>query len=87
LRHTTNVGDTQYVLAQAGESYIAYSPSATEIGLRDVPGGAYSLTWLDCATGREVHEHAVEVEGGDWLRPSPEALGPEVALHIVRHAP
>ena len=78
-------GDTEYVLANPGEEYIAYSSRAeTGLGLREVPEGAYSFLWLDCATGRQVWRHSLRLTEGPQTWPLPEALGPEVALRIRR---
>ena len=47
--------DTEYVLAGPGRAYIAYSTSVNErLGLKGMTAGAYSLTGLDCATGKTV---------------------------------
>ncbi|HJN18731.1 MAG TPA: hypothetical protein QGH10_24725 [Armatimonadota bacterium] len=78
-------GDTDYVLAQPGETYVAYSSHAeTAPGISELPAGTYSLSWLDCATGGEVRQHAAELPEGaqDW--PVPEGLGAEVAACVRR---
>lgn len=78
-------GTTRWVLAAPGERYLLYATDATApMGVRELPGGTYDLTWLDTVTGRTVERSAVSVAGGstDWA--VPEDLGSEVALRIVR---
>lgn len=78
-------GDTDYVLADPPESFIAYASDATEkLGLRQMAKGSYDLRWLDCATGREAVQQDVALLGGDEVWPIPEGLGPEVAVYVTR---
>jgi len=81
-------GDAQYVLARPGAVYIAYSSHAAgSLGLRGVPAGDYTLSWLDCATGR-TEKAARTVEGGElstW--PVPDGMGPELALLVQARDP
>jgi hypothetical protein len=80
-------GGTDYVLARPGESYIAYSSRATRgLGLRGIPAGAYSLTWLDCATGHTITAKATVREGPAHTLALPAGLGPEVAVAVRRVA-
>ena len=79
------LGDTEYVLAGPGESYIAYASDSTEgIGLRSVEAGDYSFVWLDCDTGQQVYQHRVQCRAGDNHWPKPEGIGGEVAVCITR---
>ena len=78
-------GSTDYVLANPGSSYIAYSDSAgSSLGIQDLTSGTYDLKWLDTASGSSVTLTGVGVTGGDtlWSKPSP--LGSEVALYAKR---
>lgn len=79
------VGDTEYVLAAPGRTWIAWCGQRQgEMGVRGLPAGAYRLTWLDCATGRTVILRDVRLAGGDVAWGAPEEIGTEVALRIER---
>lgn len=74
-------GDTQYVLAHPGSSYLAYSASAGKtLGLKAVKPGTYRLRWFDCVTGRS--KTSAEKVMGDALFEKPAGLGAEVVLYI-----
>lgn len=79
-------GATDYVLADPGQSYIAYTSAADErpLGLRRLPAGDYRLTWLDTVTGERVVREAVTVAAGDRAWRAPPGLGGEIALHVER---
>jgi hypothetical protein len=78
---------TQYVLARPGRSYIAYSAAATgPLGLKAMTAGTYTLTWLDCASGRRVVQAGVAVPDGDQAWAPPTGLGGEVALYVHQSA-
>ena len=74
---------TEYVLAQPGQSYIAYS-SAHEgkMGLKGMAKGAYTLTWLDIETGKSVEQKNVKVKAGDAAWGVPKGFGGEVAVWV-----
>lgn len=81
-------GQTKYVMADAGRSYILYSresePDAA-LHLLGAPEGVYELTWLDIISGQTFKQQAViERDGHQGLAfIKPEGFGPEVALHAV----
>lgn len=80
-------GDTQYVLARPGESWIAWSGLRSgPLGLKKMAAGRYDLAWFDCATGRRVEQKGLELEAGDVSLAAPAGIGAEVALHIRRSA-
>lgn len=81
-------GDTQYVLAQPGREYVAYSAGATgKLGLKDMPSGRYRADWYDCAAGRlQVRTEPIQVAEGDGQWEPPDSFGKEVALHLTRVA-
>ena len=79
-------GDARVVVLDDADEAGKDAVAAIEGAVGDVPEGVYSLVWLDCATGHGVYEYGVEIEAGDCIRPKPETLGPEAALHLVRHA-
>jgi hypothetical protein len=77
------LGETEFVLAAPGRSYIVYSKDAkTSLGLKRVPPGVYDLHWFDCITGQRVEQIGIRLSGGDqsWLKP--QGLGGEVALYL-----
>lgn len=76
---------TQYVLAEPGKSYVAYtSKPGTQVGLKDMPAGRYSFRWLDCASGRTVVQESVRVPDGNPVWTRPDAIGDEVAVYLRR---
>jgi len=78
-------GDTRYVLALPGTSYIAYTPSLKgKIGLKNTTAGNYEFHWFDCATGKQFLQTEVAVAMGDqtWIKPV--GMGNEVAVYIKR---
>jgi hypothetical protein len=78
-------GDTKYVLALPGDSYIAYTPQLRgKIGLRDMTAGTYELHWFDCATGKQVTQTKVNVGAGDQTWSKPRGIGNELAVYVKR---
>lgn len=76
-------GDTEYVLAKPGESYIAYtSRGKVGIGLKGMTAGTYTFRWFDPITGKSVVQSDVQVKGGDQTWPRPSGIGSEVAVYI-----
>ena len=76
-------GGTMYVLAQPGDSYIAYSPALSgKIGLKNMTAGNYDFQWFDCATGKRVLQNEVTVAEGDQTWSKPADIGNEVAVYI-----
>ncbi len=82
------LGDTQYVLARPGHSYILYTAQADgKVGVRGMKAGVYELRWFDCATGRSVIQPQVKVAGGNVLWTKPAGVGNELALYVRRCEP
>ena len=78
-------GDTKYVLAQPGGSYIAYTPELTgKIGLKDMLAGTYEFRWFDCDTAIQVTQMKVNVAGGHQTWSKPRTIGNELAVYIKR---
>ncbi|KPK51015.1 MAG: hypothetical protein AMK72_00640 [Planctomycetes bacterium SM23_25] len=74
-------GGTQYVLADPGRSYVAYSAKhGGKMGLKGLPAGSYDLTWFDCAAGNRVERRGVSVAAGEQVWEVPAGLGAEVAV-------
>lgn len=66
-------GGTEYVLANPGDSYIAYASSLNgNIGLKSMVQGQYDFTWLDVVSGAKVTQQGVSVRNGDqsWAKPN-----------------
>jgi hypothetical protein len=78
-------GETEFVLAAPGRSYIVYSTGAkTSLGLKRVPAGEYDLRWFDCVTGQRIEQIGMRLSSGDQSWPKPQGLGGEVALYLKR---
>ena len=78
-------GSTQYVLANTGRSWIAYTLDGTRpLGLTGLSDGKYSVRWFDCVTGRESKSTDSDVIGGDHLWHKPQSFGKEVALYVTK---
>ena len=78
-------GSTKWVLANPGDSYIAYSYDYSgPLGLKSMTAGTYDLKWFDTVDGDMVTQTDVAVSSGDvtWIRP--DSIGKEVALYIKR---
>jgi hypothetical protein len=77
--------DTQYVLADPGNGYIAYSSRRVgKLGLKKMTPGTYDFTWLDCVTGKSVEKRGVKVAAGDRDWSAPPGIGKEAAVYIRR---
>ncbi len=80
-------GATRWVLAQPGQSYIAYTYDASgALGIRDMVDGTYDLRWFDAVTGRSATKAGVAVAAGTGTFRKPEGFGDEVALYLRRGA-
>jgi hypothetical protein len=78
-------GGTQYVLADPGNSYIAYASALSgDIGLTSMTAGTYNFRWFDCATGTSVTQAGVIVGAGSQTWNKPVGIGNELAVHIQR---
>lgn len=76
---------TQYVLANPGQSYIAYASNLSgQIGLRGMTAGTYTFRWLDIPSGTGVVQTDVAVGDGDQAWTPPPGIGPELAVYITR---
>jgi len=76
-------GVTQWVLANPGQAYIAYSTNAGAMGLKGLTAGNYRFRWLDIPSGTIVQQTNVAVSAGDqsWARPP--GIGGEAAVYVV----
>jgi rhamnogalacturonan endolyase len=78
-------GDTDYVLANPGRSYIAYTNSYNSgLGLQNLSGGTYDFLWYDIINNKYVSQVNVNVGSGTqkWSRP-PGITGSEVVVYLT----
>ena len=79
------VGSTDWLLVEApSQSFVAYTNNASgPMGVRNMEGGVYDLTWLDTVTGSTVNQSGVAVGAGINTFPVPGGISsPEIALYI-----
>ncbi|MEM1173878.1 MAG: DUF4038 domain-containing protein [Pseudomonadota bacterium] len=83
--NTLASGDSEYVLAKPGESYIVYgSRRVSRLGLTRMELGHYTMLWFDPTTGQtSKRELTVESPGKSHWR-KPESFGEEAAVYILR---
>ncbi len=75
--------DTDWVLADPGTRYIAYSESAgSQLGLKNLPAGSFELRWMDTATGATDTQASVAVSAGNNSFTKPAGFGNEVVLSL-----
>ena len=78
-------GNTKFVLAVPGQSYVAYSDNApSNLGVTGLTSGTYNLKWLDTVDGSTVVQNGVSVTTAAKLFPRPSSIQPEAALYIVK---
>ena len=76
-------GSTKWVLANPGESYIAYTYDYSgPMGVKDMAAGRYDLMWFDPVDGDTVTQKGVSASSGDVTWSKPDSIGNEVALYI-----
>lgn len=75
---------TQYVLANPGMSYIAYTKNNDGVmGIRGLTSGNYSLTWFDAMDGDlEKTDTLVTEPNSAWV--VPDIIGAEAAVYVLR---
>jgi len=78
-------GSTKWVLANPGDSYIAYTYNYSgPMGVKRMAAGTYDLKWFDTVDGEIVTQTGVSVSAGDVTWTKPDSMGSEVALYIKR---
>jgi len=78
-------GSTRWVLANPGDSYIAYTYNYSgPMGIKDMAAGTYDLKWFDTVDGEMVNQAGVSISAGDVTWSKPDSMGSEVALYIKR---
>ncbi len=84
-RNDLAAGSTSWVLANPGNSYIAYTYDYSgPMGVRDMTPAKYDLMWFDPVDGDTVTQKDVSVSSGDATWTKPDTIGTEVALYISR---
>jgi hypothetical protein len=82
---TLATGSTKWVLANPGNSYIAYTYDYSgPMGIKGMTAGTYDLMWFDAVDGETVHQTDVSVYSGNFILSKPDTIGNEVALYIRR---
>lgn len=78
-------GETKWVLAHPGNSYIAYAENLSgKMGIKALPAGQYAVTWMDCRSGRTMTLHRAIAESGDHSFDKPDEIGQECVAAIRR---
>jgi hypothetical protein len=79
-------GSTRWVLANPGNSYIAYTYDCSgPMGVKVQTSGTYDLLWFDTADGDTVKQTDASISSGDATWTKPASIGNEVALYIRRN--
>jgi hypothetical protein len=81
-------GSTKWVLANPGDSYIAYTYNYSgPMGVKSMTAGTYDLKWFDTVDGDTVIQSGVSVPSGDVTWSKPDSISNEIALYIKRQLP
>jgi hypothetical protein len=80
-------GSTKWVLANPGNSYIAYTYDYSgPMGVKGLTAGTYDLKWFDTVNGDTVIQTGVSVPSGDVTWSRPDSMSKEIALYIRRQS-
>lgn len=75
--------ETKYVLADPGRSYLAYLDRPDgRLGLKSLPAGACTVTWLDAVSGRTATESHRFADPADGALARPAGFGAECAAWV-----
>ncbi|MFH1428883.1 MAG: DUF4038 domain-containing protein, partial [Candidatus Margulisiibacteriota bacterium] len=78
-------GGTEYVLADPGNSYIAYASNLSgDIGLKSMIAGTYDFKWLDAVNGNTAEQTITIDADGDYAWQKPGNIGVELAVYIEK---
>ncbi|MFC1635932.1 hypothetical protein ACFL5Z_13920 [Planctomycetota bacterium] len=78
-------GSTRWVLANPGNSYIAYTYDYSGLmGVRSMTAGTYDLKWFDTVDGDTVIQTDISVTDGDVTWSKPDSMSNEIALYICK---
>ncbi|MBT3383615.1 MAG: hypothetical protein HN778_02215 [Prolixibacteraceae bacterium] len=82
LKHS----NTNWVLANPGKNYIAYSYDCEwGLGLKQMTDGVYQINWMDTKTGKTNTQYNVAVKWGNNSFKKPSGFGSEVVAYISKH--
>jgi hypothetical protein len=74
------LGETKWLLANPGESYIAYSENLSQImDIANIPPGNYHMEWVDCESGIMIREYQLIHSGHTGFK-KPNLIGKWCAL-------
>jgi hypothetical protein len=74
------LGETKWLLANMGESYIAYSENLSQImDIANIPPGNYHMEWVDCESGIMIREYQLIHSGHTGFK-KPNLIGKWCAL-------
>lgn len=78
-------GSTKWMLANPGESYIAYTYDYSgSMGVKGIPAGVYDVKWFDTIDGDVANQTDVTVSSGDVAWKKPANMSDEIVLYIKR---
>ena len=81
-------GSTRWVLANPGDSYIAYTYDYSgPMGVMSLATGTYDLKWFDTVDGDTMLQNDVSVPSGNVTWSKPGSMSNEIALYIRRQSP
>ena len=84
-RNDLKYGNTKFVLAVPGQTYVAYSDAASgNVGVRGLTNGTYNLKWLDTVDGSTVVQNGVLVTTPSRVFVRPASIQSETALYIAK---
>lgn len=84
-RNDLKFGNTRWVLADPGRTYVIYSDNASaNLGVRGLSSGTYRLKWLDTVDGSTVVQDNVPVATANKTFARPATIQPEAALYITK---
>jgi hypothetical protein len=76
---------TDYVLADPGRSYIAYSRGrGGALGIDDLPRDQFDILWVDCVTGDQFTVEAEQTSSGEATFPPPNGVENQCAVWVTK---
>ena len=69
-------GSTKWLLANPGNSYIAYTYNYSgPMGVKGMTTGSYDLMWFDTVDGDTVHQAGISVYSRELILSKPDSIG------------
>jgi len=75
-------GDSEWVIANPGKMYFAFGGNVDKIGVKDLPGGVWNVSWCDVKSGERFDQQVVAISGGDYTFGKPDRFGNGVLAYI-----